>query len=76
MSFFRTDKKLKIDIVNSKTKDVLSLYYNILNTDISDRWINLINQNNEKQNSLRFNYRKIFTEEEIEDRFKKFKQNK
>jgi hypothetical protein len=56
---FKADRALKIVTVNPKTNKKIELIYTIVDTDIADRWINLININNERKNTLRYNYRKF-----------------
>jgi len=74
MKFWKQDKFLVIQAGNT-TNDVLELRYNLLDTDVCDRWIGLINENNNRNNSLRYNYRKILSDSEIDQRFQNFKDN-
>lgn len=74
MKFWKQDKFLEIQAGNS-SNNILKLRYNLLDTDICNRWIYLINENNNRNNSIRYNYRKILNDEEIEERFKKFQAN-
>lgn len=73
MSKFIKNKAVKLIAQNSKTTDTLTLTYTILNTDISRRWIELVNRNNELNHSLRFNYRRNLNDEEIREQFEEFK---
>jgi len=71
----KTDKALKVNAINSKNKNMLELEYAILDIDISDRWISLINKNNDLKRTLRYNYRRILTDLEVEEKFQDFKNN-
>jgi hypothetical protein len=72
---FKTDQALKVVTRNSKTNKTIELIYAITDTDIADRWINLININNQRNNNLRYNYRKFLSQEEILEKFKLFRDN-
>lgn len=72
---FKKDKVLRIKIENEKNADVLELTYAVLDMDIADRWINLINENNLRNNDLRFNYRRILEIEDILSNVEKFRSN-
>jgi len=72
---FKTDQALKVTTVDSKTNKKLELVYTIVDTDVSNRWINLINKNNELNNNLRFNYRKFLNQAEILEKFDLFRKN-
>lgn len=74
MAFWKTDQQLVVEAGNSNN-EILSLFYNILDTDISNRWIGLVEKNNEQGNDLRYNYRKILSDDDILDRFKLFRDN-
>jgi hypothetical protein len=65
----KTDQMLKITAADKKTGDRLILNYSIVDTDVSKRWIKLINKNLKKNNGIRYNYRKILNNEEIAQRF-------
>jgi hypothetical protein len=74
-NIFKNDQALKILTVNSKTNKKIELIYAIVDMDIANRWINLININNERKNILRYNYRKFFNSEEIQEKFELFRKN-
>lgn len=71
---FKKDAALKITIADDKDQKV-DLYYSILNTDLSNRWMNLVNENNRLENSLRYNYLRILDQNGIEQSFQSFKEN-
>jgi len=75
MDIWDRSKILEIICQNLQTKDELKLYYTITSTDIASRWVGLVNKNNELNNKLRFNYRKILSDAEIEAQFLEFKSN-
>lgn len=75
MSQFIKGLCVRITALNSKTTETLELYYSVLDTDISRRWINLIDQNNDRGNSLTFNYRRNLSDEDIQLQFEEFKNN-
>lgn len=75
MNIWKNDTQLEITCKHTKTTDTLILYYSILDIDIADRWLDLINQNKSREHSLRHNYRKILSLDEIEDAFLEFKNN-
>jgi len=66
---------LTVTASNSKTGDKLSLYYSILDTSVSHRWMTLIDKSNELEYSLRYNYRRNLSIDDIEERFERFKEN-
>lgn len=73
MRQFKDDKFFKI--IASNNSDSLELYYQILDTNLCDRWIGLINKNLEKNNSIKYNYRKILNDDEINLKFLQFQSN-
>jgi hypothetical protein len=75
MDIWKRDKYLEITCKSSKSGHVLKLKYSILDIDIADRWIDLINKNNEANNKIRYNYRKILSDAEIQEKFILFKSN-
>jgi hypothetical protein len=70
---FKENFTLNVKATNGE--ETLELIYRILDTDISDRWIDLVDENNKQNNSLRYNYVKILSQEEIEENFQSFKAN-
>ena len=75
MDLFKTDKFVTVTVQNSNTLETMDLTYRAYDLDIVDRWINLIDRNNAVDNKLRYNYRKILSKDDIEQRFEKFKNN-
>jgi hypothetical protein len=75
MNIWKKDKYLEIICQSTASRKFVKLRYSILDIDIADRWINLINQNNELNNKIRFNYRKILSDSEIEEQLVEFKAN-
>jgi hypothetical protein len=71
---FKEDVGLRIELSNDKS-EILELFYNIIDIDISDRWIGLIKENLELQNKLKFNYRKFHTKAELKKSINDFKKN-
>ena len=75
MNIFKQDTALEVVAVNPDTGSELKLIYSLYDIDVVDRWIALINENNLRENKLRYNYRKILNEQEIEVRFQQFREN-
>ena len=75
MNIFKQDISLRVVAQNPTTKDKLTLIYSLYDIDVVNRWIELINENNRRNNSLRYNYRKVLNADEIEARFQTFKDN-
>jgi hypothetical protein len=75
MNLFKRDQTVEVIAANSETGDTLKLTYNLYDIDIVDRWINIVDRNNASDNKLRYNYRKILLQSDIEQKFKKFKLN-
>jgi hypothetical protein len=75
MDIWKKDKYLEITCQSTKTGNFVKLKYSILDTDIADRWVALIDKNNAVGNKLRYNYRKILSDSEIEEQFVAFKAN-
>jgi hypothetical protein len=75
MNIWKKDKFLEITCQSTKSRRFLKLRYAILDINIADRWIDLINKNNELGNTLRYNYRKILSDSEIEEQLIAFKSN-
>jgi hypothetical protein len=75
MNIFKRDTALEVVAVNPDTGSELKLIYSLYDIDIVDRWIALVNENNLRENELRYNYRKILNDQEIEARFQKFREN-
>ena len=75
MDIWNRRKFLQISCQHKKTKEILNLRFSLLDTDIGDRWIALIDKNNARSNTLRYNYRKILNDEEIQEKFVEFEEN-
>ena len=72
---FKQTSWLEITAVNSSTQQELVMMYALYDIDIVDRWINLINENNQRNNKLRYDYHKMYTDSEILELFDKFREN-
>jgi len=72
---FKQTSWLEITVVNSSTQQELVMTYVLYDIDIVDRWINLINENNQRNNKLRYDYHKMYTESDIQELFNEFKEN-
>lgn len=72
---FKKTSWLEITAVNSSTQQELAMTYALYDIDIVDRWINLINENNQRNNKLRSDYHKMYTDGEILELFDKFRKN-
>lgn len=71
---FKKNKFLLVEAVANQG-DKLNLYFNLIDMDIVDRWIALVDKNNELKHSLRYNYRRILTEDEVNVLFAEFLNN-
>jgi hypothetical protein len=72
---WKKDKRLEITCCNKKDGTMLVLYYQLLDINIVDRWISLIHENKIRDHYLKFNYRKILNQTEIEEQFLEFQKN-
>ena len=70
---FKQNSWLEITAINSSTQQELVMTYALYDIDIVDRWINLINENNQRNNKLRYDYHKMYTENEIQGLFNEIK---
>lgn len=75
MDIWNRNELLEITCEHTTSKEKLRLYYDITSTDIANRWIELINRNNQLNNKLRFNYRRILNDAEIQEQFVEFQAN-
>lgn len=75
MNPFKKNSSLIVKIKSTKHNDTLDLFFNLLNVDIVDRWIEIINKNNELKKDLYFNYVKKLNDEEIKKHFNDFNKN-
>jgi hypothetical protein len=53
----------------------LHIKFKILDTDISDRWLDMIKQNQQASNTIQANYRKILNPDERNENFAEFRDN-
>jgi hypothetical protein len=74
MDLIKQDEFVEV-IVENSSAETMKLVYRLYDLDIVDRWVALINKNNAMNHTLRFNYRKILSDSDIENRFTKFKNN-
>jgi len=75
MKFFRQDYIAKLVMVNSKTDDKLTLWANLIDIDITKKWVDVVNENNSRGYPLKANYRRYKNVEEQEAEFEEFKDN-
>lgn len=71
---FKKDKFLFVNAQNECNED-LYLYFDLFDMDIVDRWINLVDKNNQANHSIRYNYNRFLTEEEKLNLFQSFLDN-
>lgn len=74
MDLIKQDKFVEV-VVENEAKETMTLIYALYDLDIVDRWTALIDKNNALNNKLRYNYRKILSDDDINDRFVMFKAN-
>ena len=55
--------------------NLLNLKYKVLDTDVADRWLDMIERNESAGNKLRNNYRRILSADERLDNFGEFRNN-
>ena len=65
---FKTKTSITVTASDRNGKE-LKVKFKILDTDIADKWINIIEQNQELQHTLQANYRKILSPEERLENF-------
>ena len=71
---FKTKTSIVV-IASDRNGTELKVKFKILDTDIADRWINVIERNQELQHTLQANYRKILSPEERFENFNIFRNN-
>jgi hypothetical protein len=74
MNLKKHDIALKIEIKNVND-DKLILFFNLINTDLTSRWIKIIKNNIKDNNDFYFNYVKKLSEKELSDFFNNFQKN-
>jgi hypothetical protein len=74
MDLIKQNKFVEV-IVENKVKETMTLIYRLYDLDIVDRWTALVDKNNAMKHTLRYNYRKILSDSDIDDRFVAFKTN-
>jgi hypothetical protein len=72
---YNEKNNIEVVIENSETKETCKLYYLPLQTDLVDRWMNLINVSNEKNLELESNYQRILPEDGLRKKLEEFKEN-
>ena len=75
MKMFNQDHIAKIGLSNSKTGKTMTLWANLIDTNISKKWIEVINENNFRKYSLKSNYIKYKSLDEERIEFDELKQN-
>lgn len=71
---WKNDKSLVVTASN-KNNELLHIKFKILDTDIGDRWLSMIKQNQEAKNTIQANYRKILNSDERKETFAEFRDN-
>lgn len=69
------DNKSLVVTANNKDGQTLKLKYKILDTDLSNRWLDIIEQNIKANNTLVDNYQKILSQDECLEKFAEFYNN-
>ena len=75
MKMFNQDHIAKIGFSNSITGETMTLWANLIDTNISKKWIEVINENNFRKYSLKSNYRRYKNLDKQQIEFEEFKQN-
>lgn len=71
---YKKDKFLFVNAQNDQNEN-LYLYFDLIDMDIVDRWINLVNKNNQSNHVVKYNYRRFLTDEEQLNLFQNFINN-
>lgn len=71
---WKLDKTLAVTASNS-AGELLTIKYKILDTDVADRWLSMIVQNQESKHTLKDNYRRILSPEDRLVHFEAFRNN-
>jgi hypothetical protein len=75
MKMFNSEYIAKIGLSNSKTYETMNLWANLMDTNISKKWIGVIYENNSRGYELKSNYRRYKNLKEQELEFQEFKKN-
>ena len=75
MKMFNSDYIVKIGLSNSVNSEKMTLWANLIDTNISKKWVGVINENNSRGYELKSNYRRYKNSEEQELEFEEFKKN-
>lgn len=71
---FFIEKRLHLEVkISNDTNETLTLYYYLIKSNLMNRWIDLIDRNNETKNKIVYNYKKKFNQIEIDSMIKEFK---
>jgi len=71
---WKNDKSLVVTVGN-KNNELLHIKFKILDTDIGDRWLSMIKQNQEANHIIQANYRRILSSEDRKENFVEFRDN-
>lgn len=72
---FKCNVVAKISAKNTDTNDTVEFIYRIVDHNVSARWAKLVDNNNQLDNTIRFNYTRILDKVSIEKQFAEFKAN-
>ncbi len=71
---FKEDIGLRVEITNDK-EEILEIFYDIVDSDIANRWVNVVQKNIELQKTVRFNYRRFLNKRDRKKVFNEFRSN-
>jgi len=71
---WKNDRSLIVTASN-KDEKLLHIKFKILDTDISNRWLDMIAQNQEANHTIQANYRRILSPEDRKENFDNFREN-
>jgi len=71
---WKNDRSLVVTASN-KNNEQLHIKFKILDTDICDRWLAMIKQNQEANHTIQANYRRILSSEDRKENFAEFRDN-
>jgi hypothetical protein len=71
---WKSDRSLVVTASN-KNNELLHIKFKILDTDIGDRWLSMIKQNQEANHTIQANYRRILSPEDRKENFDSFREN-
>lgn len=75
MKLFDNKKIAKIVVANSTNDETMTLWVNLIDTNISKKWCDVIDENNSRSYELKANYRRYKNVKEQEKEFEQFKNN-